>query len=225
MRRGKIAKRNHFKYKKPKLENNLARQWADYLEDGIYYREVLELIPTDKIDYDLWNQKRYDDLMEVVDRVPIDPVRLSKKPNGRYDVSDGNHRTAVSDDLGYKYVPAIITQVVEGEKPSEEPPDSLRMELNEREALGLSHRLRSELWKSKVNSFWEETDDDGYVFGISFWDIFGEMENHYLKIEMDGDKRLVSFDYNGKGYRKRFDKDNLEKLPVDFRRWIERNIL
>lgn len=215
----------HYKYKRPRVTNDLASQWSDYLDYGEFTKRSIQLVPIDKVDFEPWNEGRYDNVVAKMEgNKALDPVDLHKRSNGRYMVNDGNHRTAVSKKMGYTHVPAVVSEVIKG-KPSKEPPPALKKELMEREALALSHVLRRELWKLQVEASWRKTGKDNYTYFISFWDLNLDSTDYPLKVTDKGDFNEVDFSYKGNNYRKKIRKDQfLSKFPEDFRDWLKRII-
>ena len=213
----------HYKYNVPKLTNNLASQWADYMEGGEFLKESLQLVPIRKIDFELWSKGRYDNVMAKMEaNKALNPISLSKRSNGRYTVDDGNHRTTVSRDMGYTHVPAVVREMVQG-RPSKEPPSALRKEFMEREAFTLSQILRRELWKLRVEASWRNTGNDNYTFFVSFWDLDMDSTDYPMTVTDRGKTNKVDFSYKGNKYRKKFRKDQfLSKFPEDFRDWLKR---
>ena len=102
----------HYKVKPYKLHNDPKIQWADYYDSSSYFEDRFVMVPVDKIHFKKWNQDRYDFYMDAFKSGrAADPVRLSRPWHGGdyFEVSDGNHRTAASIDMGYTHVPAIVS--------------------------------------------------------------------------------------------------------------------
>lgn len=132
---------SNFKYVKPKLTNDPAKQWASWIRLEEYTVERFDLVPLTKIPFDEWNPQRAKDLLPKIEAgIPIDPVRLSLV-DGKYTVTDGNHRTAVSKKLGFTHVPAIVDELIRTE-PNFPAPPSLAKELMEEECIAFVNQLR-----------------------------------------------------------------------------------
>jgi hypothetical protein len=76
---------------------------------GGYFDHIFELVPLSKVVIDeVWKEAKYQKVVEAIQKgVPLPPVMLSKK-GGRFEITDGIHRTNASRDLGFTHIPAII---------------------------------------------------------------------------------------------------------------------
>jgi hypothetical protein len=81
---------------------------------GGYTRHTFELVPIDRINVpSAWHPDRPGPLRErMLAGKPLDPVRLAPS-GGRYDITDGIHRTNVASELGMTHVPAFIEEWIE----------------------------------------------------------------------------------------------------------------
>jgi len=207
----------HYRLKPYKLSNDPATQWADYLEDGYYFVEELLIVPISKINYDNWNPGRYKFYQEAfAEGKPADPVRLARS-GSRFEVDDGNHRIAASEDYGYTHVPARVTKKVQGQ-PDVDPPANLYDEIHGRELLYSLQRLRSGLNHIRdLYLDWGGTSRSGYWFRVTD-ERFGQDYERRCEVRVDGDRRQMQMDWKGTKFRHRGNKEAVERAFIKFMR-------
>jgi hypothetical protein len=81
---------------------------------GGYTKHTFELVPIEQINLPAaWHPDRPGPLRErMVAGKPLDPVRLTPI-GGRYDITDGIHRTNVAQELGMTHIPAIVDEWID----------------------------------------------------------------------------------------------------------------
>lgn len=213
----------HYRVVPTHLNNDLAEQWATYLRDGSYWEETLEYVPTEKIDFDSWHPGRHDYYTKAFQEgKAAKPVRLAPLSNGRYSVEDGNHRAAVSKDMGYPTVPAITTREIKGKKPSASPPSNLYEKVFGGEMNGSLIGLRSNLNLGMDFSLdWGDVAPTGYWMKVTDERI-KPYQTSKLEIVADGDKRSADFKFHGKHFTHQWDKADHKSLVEAFVPFMEK---
>jgi len=206
---------SNFKYATPKLVNRPEIQWADWLENGQYTTQTFELVPVDKIEYDEWRPSKTDALVEKIKAgQAIDPA-VFDFVDGKFKISDGNHRTAASIRLGFTHVPAIVHRLVKA-KPDFPAPSELQKELIERECFWFIEWLRRDASRH-VFYQWKLADRHGYQIAIEIdRGEIGKEDRYVLLVAANGDDRKLSlFQKNKLLWSHRVDKKDLEKAAKD----------
>jgi len=197
-----------------------AQQWADYLTEGEYTKAYYELVPIGKIGYDRWSEDKYERAlghMESGDK--LNPVTLSKV-GSRYSLSDGNHRVAASETMGYTQVPALVYEAVK-EKPPGKPPPGTQKKLVENEFYNFLMTLRGYLPQG-VLAQWSSHSVKGYEAEIIVWNPWREDDGYPLMVEIGkGNKRNAEFRRPGGVYRATFDVGRSEVFAKKFVKWLE----
>jgi hypothetical protein len=180
----------HFKYTIPKLSNRPEIQWADWLEYGHYTVHALEMVPVNKIEYDEWKPAKTDALVEKIKAgTAIDPAVLDFV-DGKYKVTDGNHRTVASIRLGFTHVPAVVSRLVDKE-PDFPAPAELAKELLGRECLFFIQWLRNDAHRDVVYH-WKLADRRGYQILVEVeHDAIGKEDKYVLLVLANGDDRKL----------------------------------
>lgn len=205
----------HYKVEPFSLSNKPAAQWADYFEYGSYYLDEFVLIPISKIKFKKWNQGRYDFYMDRFQKGgAAQPVRLSLKEDGMYEVGDGNHRIAVSEALGYTHIPAIVSRKVEG-KPEGSPPRDLYEEVYGRELMYTLTNIRAHIDSPHLLLEWGGVSKTGYWLRVS-----DESEDPAtvgeLRVAVNGDSRTAECEWKGVPFRYRGDAEGLKRKFTAF---------
>lgn len=197
-----------------------AQQWADYLTEGEYTKVYYELVPIGKIGYDRWSEDKYERAlghMESGDK--LNPVTLSKV-GSRYSLSDGNHRVAASETMGYTQVPALVYEAVK-EKPPGKPPPGTQKKLVENEFYNFLMVLRRYLPQG-VLAQWSSHSVKGYEAEIIVWNPWMEDDGYPLTVEIGkGNRRNAEFKRPGGRYRATFDVGRNEQFAKRFAKWME----
>lgn len=105
--------------------------WRMYNKYGLWYEDILEYIPIDKIDMqEVWNKGRYKDNTEwLIKTGRFPPIRVGyNEEMGKYEIGDGIHRTNVARDMGYTHIPAIASYKRTTPPPTQPPQDMEDME-------------------------------------------------------------------------------------------------
>jgi hypothetical protein len=179
---------SHYPYTNPRLSNSPVHQWADWLEDGSWSEEYVDLVPTLLIDNNAWNPQRLQSLEEGYAKgAKFLPVQLSRR-GGKYMVGDGNHRVELSKIHGLTHVPAILVRIHD-EQPPGQPPRELAREISGRELGKLLAILRRKDPLQAQYGF-KSTSRDGKV-----WLILVSIEDRDRYV--DG---LVAVKKSGNGY-------------------------
>lgn len=194
---------SHYPYTNPRLSNSPVHQWADWLEDGSWSEEYVDLVPTHLIDNNAWNPRRLQSLEEGYAKgAKFLPVQLSRR-GGKYMVGDGNHRVELSKIHGLTHVPAILVRI-HNERPPGQPPKELAQEISGREMGKLLAILRRKDPLQAQYGF-KSTSRDGKV-----WLILVSIEDRDRYV--DG---LVAVKKSGNGYTI-LAKWNDDKSPAKF---------
>lgn len=92
------------------IQRKIIDQIKQYDNDGYWSENKIQNIPLQDIEYDIWNQDRYDKNLALISQkhnvMPIDS--FFDKKIGKYTLNDGNHRCGVCVNLGYTHIPAVI---------------------------------------------------------------------------------------------------------------------
>lgn len=92
----------------------------EYKEYGAWSKYSFKIVPiSDIAKKPIWNQQKYDiNLKKMQENIPLEPIKLTNNMDGKkLTITDGIHRVAASEKLGYTHVPALVTEWV-----SEPPP-------------------------------------------------------------------------------------------------------
>jgi len=192
-----------------RIPSNPAQSWLDFQEDGYYWGYVLELVPIDKIKFEVWSKQRLDSALEgLKDGKALPAVNLVYvEDRGVYEVSDGNHRVAASKEVGYDEVPAVVGKKIY-EAPEKPPEDDIMLELMSKEGLAQLSVLKDFGYSSLENFdiVYEDTFSDGYKMLISH---SGEWEEEPLFIKIDNGGRIARMNFNGESFESSGTIDNV----------------
>lgn len=211
--------RSYYSYVKPQIRINPAEEWLMWTEDGYFYRDVFELVPINEIEFDEWNPSRSKAVMEKIQSgTSLDPVRLSYE-DGKYSVSDGNHRCAVSKRLGYTHVPAIVTKKFT-HRPYKKEPIGVNMEILARELQFLLVKLRSNN-SDGIYYQWHDVDENRLQIVIEVEFIKGERD-YLLEVRRNSqDEREAVLSSGGENLFSRiFDKRVYKYFAIELSRFL-----
>lgn len=208
----------HYKVKPYELRNRPEAQWADYYETGSYWQDGFELVPVKDIDYDRWNDGRYEFYMDAFrNGRPADPVRLALPWDGgsRWQVGDGNHRVAASASMGYTHVPALVSRKVEG-RPRGMPPRNLYEEIHGRELLMLVEWLRNKRpSETRLYFEWGGVDPKGYWLKVTDeTDIASRPYSEELRVDVEFDDRRAGMEWMGRRFVYRGSLEGVRKAVL-----------
>jgi len=97
------------------IYNDYAKANVMFEQDGYWYKDTLENIPISQIDLEPMHKPgRYRDNMEKIKKYKSCPpiIVYFNDETGKYQFSDGIHRTHVVKELGYTHIPAIVTRKI-----------------------------------------------------------------------------------------------------------------
>ena len=120
--------RDLLRYNDPEVWEEAKKFYGGYDE----YR--IEIVPISDVDVqDVWNPRRFEDAFDRLrQHLPTDPIHASLQENGKWDISDGIHRTNASIALGYSHVPVLTYDfVATPEALIEEIPELPRLSVGE----------------------------------------------------------------------------------------------
>jgi hypothetical protein len=68
----------------------------------------------------IWREQKYDiNLKKMQDNIPLEPIKLTDNIDGKkLAITDGIHRAAASETMGYTYIPAIVTEWIKEPPPN-----------------------------------------------------------------------------------------------------------
>lgn len=211
----------HYKVKPYKLHNDPKIQWADYYDSSSYFEDRFVMVPVDKIHFKKWNQDRYDFYMDAFKSGrAADPVRLSRPWHGGdyFEVSDGNHRTAASIDMGYTHVPAIVSVEIKNKSPDGHPPKNLYEEIYGREQLLVVEFFRA--WgpsESNLYFEWGGVEDWGYWIKVSDeTDSVMQPYKQKMTVVISGESRVANMQWRGKRFSYNGDLEGMKKGFLHF---------
>jgi len=104
----RYAAKNHYRYDRSKLRrlNDRDAQQKSKETFGGYEQFRIEIVPIRDINV----PKVARSLEGLQDDKPRDPISLSRKGSGKWEISDGIHRTNVSIEMGYTHIPAFVAE-------------------------------------------------------------------------------------------------------------------
>ena len=109
-----------------RLKLDLEEAKRQYQQYGEWYENVFEpMVPISQIESKApWNQFRYEDNKKKIGETgKMPPAFLAfNDVTQKYDISDGIHRINAAKDLGYKYVPAVVSRRRTYPPPKAAPP-------------------------------------------------------------------------------------------------------
>lgn len=84
-------------------------------EMGWFAYNVFEIVTMNRIIHqEVWNPPRFDKALKLMQQgTRLDPISVSKEPDGRFSISNGIHRFNASQAMGYTHIPVIYSVVVE----------------------------------------------------------------------------------------------------------------
>jgi 2'-5' RNA ligase len=120
------ASANHYTYDPAivtrwlEMFNNKDTSKEEYDEYGAWSRYSFKMVPISDIEKKpIWSQEKYDiNLKKMQENIPLEPIKLTDNIDGKkLVITDGIHRVAASETLGYAYIPAIITEYIQEPPP------------------------------------------------------------------------------------------------------------
>ena len=122
------AGRTYYKYDRRKLKshNDPAAQREEAKHRGGYSKYEIRLLPIKDIRLPkVWNPGRYERAKALIEAgKPLDPIDAVFS-NGKWEISDGIHRTNASKALGFTHVPAFVSTWVATPEMYEPPPEEM----------------------------------------------------------------------------------------------------
>lgn len=120
------ASANHYTY-----DPAVVTRWLDMFGDkeatqeeydqyGAWSKYSFKMVPISDIEKKpIWSQKKYDiNLEKMRENIPLEPIKLTDNIDGKkLIITDGIHRVAASETMGYTHVPAIVTEWIQTPPP------------------------------------------------------------------------------------------------------------
>jgi len=168
----------HYKIQKPvKLRSNPVEEWLFYEENGYCFADIFSMVPLKDIDFEKWNQGRYDSALKAIkEEIPLPPVQLYfNEETRRYTVTDGNHRIAASIDMGMTHIPAIVSKKFNHPIHAKPSTSALKYGKLAEEALYFKTNLQSYFWQNELNIelLFDKVQGNQYIYLVStpgFWE-------------------------------------------------------
>lgn len=116
----------HYRIDQAHVRRTTQRDKASEIEQakefGFYTYTVMKIVPIKKIKVPpVWHQGRIKQIREALTkRTPLPPIELHDA-GGRYEISDGIHRTNASIEEGFTHIPAYFSVAVERPDLYEQP--------------------------------------------------------------------------------------------------------
>lgn len=120
------AQENHYKY-----DPAVVTQYLDRLNDpeglqeefdtyGAWAKHSFKIVPISDIEHqDVWDESKIQPLFSRMKRnLPIDPIKIGEHYNGgKWAITDGIHRIATSELMGYTHIPAFVSEWIQEPPP------------------------------------------------------------------------------------------------------------
>ncbi len=120
------ASTNHYQYD-PAVVTRWLEMFSDpksnkeeYDQYGAWSKYSFKMVPISEIEKKpIWSQKKYDiNLEKMKNGTPLEPIKLTDNIDGKkLVITDGIHRVAASETLGYTHIPAIVTEWIQTPPP------------------------------------------------------------------------------------------------------------
>lgn len=121
------ASANHYTYDSAvvtrwlEMFNDKKASKEEYRDYGAWSKHSFKMVPISEIDKKpIWSQEKYNiNLKKMQENIPLEPILLTDNKNGKkLVITDGIHRMAASDTMGYNQIPALVTEWVQEEPPA-----------------------------------------------------------------------------------------------------------
>lgn len=113
------AQENHYKYD-PAVVSNYLEMFNDkqaiqeeFDEYGAWGKHSFKIVPINDIEHRaVWAETKIPPLLHRMRKgLPIDPIKIGEHVNGgKWSITDGIHRIAVSEMMGYTHIPAFVAE-------------------------------------------------------------------------------------------------------------------
>ena len=144
----------HYRFDKRRLKglNDPASNEDQMRTLGGYSKWHIEIVPIKDIRVPkVWRPDRFEKAKALMEKgVALDPIDASKE-GGKWEISDGIHRTNASLALGYTHVPVLVSEWIETpDKLVPEPPEKARLALGDWVEMNKPYDGRSYGWVDEV---------------------------------------------------------------------------